>query len=286
MTKRFYTCIIVPDASQHLHKVRIPVPALYVLASVALMMFLGAIGLSFHYISMATRTADVEKLESENARLKIDNNQLRLSTTRLDKQVTALENEAEIINRALEADPVFRRISRSKGSVGGSRENVLTSSLNGNIDALRARLEDLDRQMSLLDEKTKRIRSTPTIWPLNGRIGSHYGGRLDPFTGDRETHVGVDIVAPRGTPIKAPADGVVRFAARQGQYGNLVVLEHPGGLTTRYGHLARFNVKPHSTVHKGQIIGYVGVTGRTTAPHLHYEVRLNDRPVNPLPYLR
>jgi murein DD-endopeptidase MepM/ murein hydrolase activator NlpD len=285
MAKRFYTCIIVPDASQQLHKLRIPVPAVYVLAAVAVFGLLGSIGLGFHYIGMATRTADVQKLEAENARLKVDNSQLRLSTTRLSRQVTALENEAENISRVLESDPLFRQISRSKGSIGGSTENILTSSL-GNIDDLRSRLDDLERQLSLLDVKTQKFRATPTIWPIEGRIGSHYGARLDPFTGDAETHVGVDIVAPRGTPIKAPADGIVLFAARQGQYGNLVVLEHPDGLTTRYGHLSRFNVLPRATVYKGDIIGFVGNTGRTTAPHLHYEVRLFDRPVNPRPYLR
>lgn len=285
MARRFYTCIIVPDASQQLHKLRIPVPAVYVLVSVAILGLLGSIGLGFHYVGMATRTADVHKLEAENARLKVDNSQLRLSTTKLSRQVTALENEAENINRVLEADPLFRRISRSKGSIGGSTENILTSSL-GNIEDLRSRLDDLERQLSLLDEKTKKIRSTPTIWPIEGRIGSHYGARLDPFTGDAETHIGVDIVAPKGTPIKAPADGIVLFAGRQGQYGNLVVLEHPDGLTTRYGHLLRFNVQAKATVYKGQIIGWVGATGRTTAPHLHYEVRLFDRPVNPHPYLR
>lgn len=285
MAKRFYTCIIVPDASQHLHKLRIPVPAVYVLACVAILGLLGSIGLGFHYVGMATRTADVHKLETENARLKVDNNQLRLSTTKLSRQVTALENEAENITRVLESDPLFRRISGSKGSIGGSTENILTSSLV-NIEDLRSRLDDLERQLSLLDEKTKKIRSTPTIWPIDGRIGSHYGARLDPFTGDAETHLGIDIVAPRGTPIKAPADGIVLFSGRQGQYGNLVVLEHPDGLTTRYGHLSRFNVEARTTVYKGQIIGWVGATGRTTAPHLHYEVRLFDRPVNPRPYLR
>ena len=285
MAKRFYTCIIVPDASKQLHKLRIPVPAVYVVAAVAAISFLGAVALGFHYIGMATRTADLQKLEAENARLKVDNNQLRLSTTKLNKQVTALEFEAENIARILDADPLLRRISRSKGSIGGSTVNILTSSLV-NIDDLRARLEDLERQLSMLDETTKKFRATPTIWPIEGNIGSHYGARLDPFTGDAETHLGIDIIASSGTPIKAPADGVVLFADRQGEYGNLIVLEHPDGLTTRFGHLSRFNVRPNATVQKGQVIGWVGATGRTTAPHLHYEVRLNDRPVNPRPYLR
>ena len=124
------------------------------------------------------------------------------------------------------------------------------------------------------------------MWPLQGPIASHYGGRLDPFTQDADIHLGIDIVAAKGTPIKATADGVVRVASRQSEYGNLIVLEHPNGFSTRYGHLFTFKVMPGQTVHKNDVIGYVGMTGRATGPHLHYEVRLNDKAVNPRPYLR
>jgi murein DD-endopeptidase MepM/ murein hydrolase activator NlpD len=293
MARKFYTCIIVPDASQQLHKIRIPVKGLYVLAVIGALSFFAAVGLGFNYIGMATRMSGYESLEAENARLKVDTRQLRLSTTKLGRQILKLEDEAESINKAFDSDPLFRRISRSTGSVGGAKADISTSELEGNlhssVDAIRSRMEDLETHLSLLSEKTRRIRSTPTMWPLNngiGSIGSHYGSRLDPFTRDAETHLGIDIVAPKGSPIKATADGVVRIAAREGQYGNLVVLKHPDGLSTRYAHLHKFTVKAGQTVKKGDIIGTVGMTGRTTGPHLHYEVRLNDRPVNPRPYLR
>jgi murein DD-endopeptidase MepM/ murein hydrolase activator NlpD len=290
MARKFYTCIIVPDASQQLHKIRIPVKGLYVLAAIGALSFFAAVGLGFNYIGMATRMSGYESLEAENAKLKVDTRQLRLSTTKLGKQILALEDKAASINKAFDSDPLFRRISRSTGSVGGAKADISTSELEGNlhssVDAIRSRMEDLTTHLSLLTEKTRRIRSTPTIWPLNGNIGSHYGSRLDPFTRDAETHLGIDLVAPKGTPIRATADGVVLLAAREGQYGNLVVIKHPDGLSTRYGHLSKFSVKAQETVTKGQIIGSVGMTGRTTGPHLHYEVRLNDRPVNPRPYLR
>jgi murein DD-endopeptidase MepM/ murein hydrolase activator NlpD len=290
MARKFYTCIIVPDASQQLHKIRIPVKGLYVLAAIGALSFFAAVGLGFNYIGMATRMSGYESLEAENAKLKVDTRQLRLSTTKLGKQILALEDKAASINKAFDSDPLFRRISRSTGSVGGAKADISTSELEGNlhssVDAIRSRMEDLTTHLSLLTEKTRRIRSTPTIWPLNGNIGSHYGSRLDPFTRDAETHLGIDLVAPKGTEIRATADGIVRVAAREGQYGNLVVLEHPDGLSTRYGHLHKFKVKAQETVKKGDVIGWVGMTGRTTGPHLHYEVRLNDRPVNPRPYLR
>ena len=289
MARKFYTCIIVPDASQQLHKLRIPIQALYILAGIGLLSFFVAVGLGFHYIGMAARMANFRTLEAENAKLKVDTRQLLLTTTRLEKQVAALESEAENITKAIQNDPLLRKIG-GVTPAGGPRADVSNTELGvpptGDVQALRVRLEDLDRQLRLLDTKTKRIRSSPTIWPLNGRIGSHFGPRLDPFTGGADRHYGIDISAPSGTPIRATADGVVMVSRRQGEYGNLVVLKHPNGYSTRYGHLSAFKVRENETVRKGDVIGYVGMTGRSTAPHLHYEVRLNDAPVNPKPYLR
>ena len=285
MARKFYTCIIVPDASQQLHKLRVPIQALYVVAGVGLLSFFVAVGLGFHYLGMASRMETLQSLEAENAKLKVDTRQLRLATTQLSRQVAALESEAEIITKAIQEDPLLRRLGGTPA--GGSTTNVPTSELEtGNLDALQARLDDLDKELDLLDAKTKHIRSTPTVWPLAGVIGSHYGNRLDPFTGDADVHLGVDIVAGKGTPVKATADGIVRVAQRRAQYGNLVVLEHPDGFTTRYGHLSGFKVTQGQTVRKNDVIGYVGMTGRATAPHLHYEVRLRDKAVNPRPYLR
>ena len=289
MARKFYTCIIVPDASQQLHKLRVPIQALYVLAGIGLLSFFVAVGLGFHYIGMASRLENLQSIEAENAKLKVDTQQLLLTTTQLTRQVEALESEAEIITRAIQDDPLLRKLGG--GPAGGSKIDVPTADLEANrddvsVDSLQVRLEDLDKELALLDARTKQFRSTPTIWPLNGRIGSHFGNRRDPFTGDADIHLGIDIVAEKGTPVKATADGVVRIAQRWGDYGNLVVLEHPKGFTTRYGHLSVFQVSQGARVHKNDIIGYVGMTGRATAPHLHYEVRLNDRPVNPRPYLR
>ena len=288
MARKFYTCIIVPDASQQLHKLRVPIQALYVLAGIGLLSFFVAVGLGFHYIGMASRVENLQTLEAENAKLKVDTQQLLLTTTQLSRQVAALETDAEIITRAIQDDPLLRKLGGSPA--GGATLNVPTSELEasreGGIDGLQLRLDDLDKELALLDSRTKRFRSTPTIWPLLGRIGSHFGNRLDPFTGDPDVHFGIDIVAEKGTPVKATADGIVRIAQRRSEYGNLVVLEHPNGFTTRYGHLSGFQVSEGARVHKNDVIGYVGMTGRATAPHLHYEVRLNDRAVNPRPYLR
>jgi murein DD-endopeptidase MepM/ murein hydrolase activator NlpD len=147
----------------------------------------------------------------------------------------------------------------------------------------------MEGHLSMLEQvavqRATRWRYLPDIWPVKGPITSHYGNRADPFNGDAEMHLGLDISAIYNAPIHAPADGVVIYTERKAAYGNLIVIDHGNGLTTRYGHLNRFLVKVNEKVKKGEVIGLVGTTGRTTAPHLHYEVRLNDRPMNPNSYL-
>jgi murein DD-endopeptidase MepM/ murein hydrolase activator NlpD len=290
MARRFYTCIIVPDASQKLHKLKVPVPVLYVLSAIGAVSFFVLVALAFNYIAMASRVADYSRLEAENTKLRIDTKQLQMSTSRLNNKIAALEDQTQKITQIFETDLVFRRLGKLP-TAGGSRENLSTADLVGNspqdsVDSLHARMRELENQLNLLDKRSEMIRSIPTTWPVQGRIGSHFGRRLDPFTGVPETHAGMDIVAPIGTPIKAPADGSVIYSERRGDYGNLIVLEHSNGITTRYGHLSRYNVRSGQTVKRGDIIGWVGLTGRTTAPHLHYEVRLYDRPENPNRYLR
>jgi murein DD-endopeptidase MepM/ murein hydrolase activator NlpD len=121
---------------------------------------------------------------------------------------------------------------------------------------------------------------------VEGQITGSFGERTDPFNGEGAFHTGVDIGAAVGQPVMAPADGVVTFADFMGGYGRAVMLDHGHGIATRYGHLSNYTVVPGQHVHRGDTIGYVGLSGRSTGPHLHYEVRINDTPVNPYKYLR
>ncbi|HEX8097169.1 MAG TPA: M23 family metallopeptidase, partial [Pyrinomonadaceae bacterium] len=128
--------------------------------------------------------------------------------------------------------------------------------------------------------------ATPSVWPVRGNLTDGFGGRYNPFGGySTEFHAGQDIATASGTPVAATADGKVIFAGWQNGYGQVVVVDHGGGLTTRYGHLSRIEAGEGRTVSRGEILGRVGSTGRSTGPHLHYEVRINDDPVNPLRYL-
>ena len=126
----------------------------------------------------------------------------------------------------------------------------------------------------------------PSIWPVYGRLESGVGGRRNPFTGrGHEYHEGQDIDAAWGTPVEAAAAGKVTIAGWQRGYGNVVYVDHGSGISTRYGHLSRISVSIGQSVETGDIIGLVGSTGRSTGPHLHYEVRINNQPVDPKPYL-
>jgi len=130
------------------------------------------------------------------------------------------------------------------------------------------------------------VADAPSMWPVEGRVTSSFGERQDPFNGEGAFHAGLDISAPSGTVVRATGDGVVDSAAVMNGYGREVILDHGHGVHTLYGHLSGMIVLAGQHVIRGQIIGYVGQTGRATSPHLHYEVRINNVPVNPHKYLR
>ena len=128
--------------------------------------------------------------------------------------------------------------------------------------------------------------NAPALWPVIGPITGAFGERIDPFNGEGAFHSGVDISCRYGEPVLATADGIVSYADFYNGYGRMIEIDHGGGVATRYGHLSGFAVTDGQTVRKGQVIGYVGLSGRSTGPHLHYEVRIHDTPVNPHRFLR
>ena len=143
-------------------------------------------------------------------------------------------------------------------------------------------------KLGLLRRSPARLWQTnvmPSVWPISGRLLSHFGNRTDPFTGEGAFHSGLDISAPTGTPVHAAADGVIRRAEWSGAYGKLVIIDHGNGYQTWYAHLSRYDVIPGQEVRRGQVLAYSGGTGRVTSPHLHYEVRREGSPIDPHRYL-
>lgn len=295
MARRFYTCIIIPDASTRLHKLKVPQRALQALAAIGAICLLVAGGLGFSYTKMAFNALDYRKVVAENADLKVKTTSFQISTSQLSSKISELESLSEKLSKVIENDPAFSQSRKlNVKPEGGTRGDITTSQLessdvNANLNILRNRTEGLESQYTLLnqliDKRLDAALVTPNIWPIHGPIGSPFGNRLDPFDSTTEAHLGLDIVASIGTPVKSSAAGIVKVAQREGDYGNLVVVDHGNGLTTRYGHLRGFAVHSGQAITKSQVIGWVGMTGRTTGPHLHYEVRMNDRPMNPRNYL-
>ena len=148
-------------------------------------------------------------------------------------------------------------------------------------------LEALDDSLTTLKTVTSIARSLPLHRPSpKASISSHFGSRVDPFNGRMAMHAGMDFRASRGTPVHAAGSGIVIEAGRKGGYGKIVEIRHANGYTTRYAHLSRILVKPGQKIEAEQMIGKVGSTGRSTGPHLHYEVRKHDKPVNPIGFLK
>jgi len=127
---------------------------------------------------------------------------------------------------------------------------------------------------------------TPSSWPVLGHITDSFGERLDPFSGEGAFHTGVDVASDYGAPVHATADGIITIAENHAGYGRLVVIDHGFGITTWYAHLSSFSAVPGARVKRGEVVGYTGISGRSTGPHVHYEVRMNNAPINPWRYMR
>jgi len=161
--------------------------------------------------------------------------------------------------------------------------------LRTKLDALSAEAARQEASLQELhayfEDQKSLLASMPSLWPARGWVTSDFGHRLDPFTADRVLHKGLDIAAAHGTPIMAPSDGTVIFSGMEGGYGKVLVVDHGYGVKTRYAHLSELAVRMGERVKRGQRIGALGNTGRSTGPHLHYEVRVNGVPENPRKFI-
>lgn len=169
------------------------------------------------------------------------------------------------------------------------REQEFFDSLNETLDVMRVEISkretSLTKLVDFLEEQRLVMLSTPTIWPVRGWVSSKFGFRTSPFSGRRVFHEGLDIAARYGLDVKATAKGIVVFAGDKAGYGNVVTIDHGYGYMTRYGHNSSLTVKVGDKVDKGDVIAKVGSTGRSTGPHVHYEVLVNGIPVNPLKFI-
>jgi murein DD-endopeptidase MepM/ murein hydrolase activator NlpD len=275
MKQEYFVVVLAHSLRGRLRRIHIPHQAVYVVLALALLGSVSVFGFVASYARMAWKVANYNALkrEADSLRLRYQNLQKEVSQT--NQQLASLELYASEVSVA------FGIKQKLQGPSDISAQGKLVPSFAESIqdyDFLRGA-----NAFSLLSSPARRfhpLSATPNIWPLRGRFLGGFGQRSDPFNGESEFHKGVDIGAPTGTPVHVTADGIVVFAGMMNGYGRLVVVEH-GGIQTFYAHLSKFLVHQGQEIRRDDLIGLVGTSGRVTAPHLHYEVHENGRPVNP-----
>jgi len=289
LRKRFYILFVASGEDGQLRKIPIPVHYLYVLVAGGAMAMASMTGIASSYLRMLFKVSSFDEVLAQKEELRDRYTRLELLAKERDIQVASLGSLASEVSSlyGLKTDPMLTPTSDAfqDAQVSSSLDRLYTlkdTALSG--AATNGILLGLTRNVTPAD--WLRANATPSLWPVEGPVTGSFGERIDPFNGEGAFHSGVDISASVGQPVIAPADGVVVLADFMGGYGRAIVLDHGLGITTRYGHLASFAVVAGQYVHRGDTIGYVGLSGRSTGPHLHYEVRINDTPVNPHKYLR
>ncbi|MDY0306238.1 MAG: M23 family metallopeptidase [Desulfovibrio aminophilus] len=241
-------------------------------------------------LELSERTLQEQKTQLLSLSQKITSLQKNLTRIRdFDSKLRVMINLDQDNAQAMTAKGGSVTTDFSKGYLPLHRHELLARKMHGFLEQLNvdAKLEEVRQQDVLLkiESNSGILLSTPSVWPTDGWVTSSFGNRKSPFTGQEEFHRGLDISAARGTPVYAPASGRVVAADKDGSNGLTMVLAHSPSLTTRYAHLQRFAVKAGDVVKRGDLIAYVGDTGRSTGPHLHYEVLLAGVPQNPLHYI-
>lgn len=307
MKNRSITLMIVPDAHAQVKRVQVRRDVVYV-GLLALLVVAALLGtLIVHYTYVVGEVMEARVLREENAALearlaeltsKIENVDARLAALqRYDAQLremTRLNDEARGLAMGpvgpqhgvggaptIDADPFAVPIAGDDPATRALRDALLDSRLAGLAYEANRQISSLSQLVDYFTAQEQLLASTPSVWPASGWVTSAFGIRHDPYTKERVMHLGVDVSAPEGTNVLAPARGVVVYAGPRGAYGNLVAIDHDNGIVTHYAHLQRVLVKVGDTVTRGQNIGKVGNTGRSTGPHLHYEVRVDGVPVDP-----
>lgn len=274
--------LVARNSEGELLKIPIPLHYLYVFIAGALIGMLTITGMAGSYVRMLLKAERFNQLRDEKDALKSRYSRLEQIAQENQLQAESLSSLAGEVSTlyGLKPDPVFQRDDPASASIEqfyALKNTAMSGAASIGIG------------MDMPDATTRdwvRMASAPILWPVDGRITSGFGERMDPFDREGAFHRGVDISSQIGTPVIAPADGVVRFADLMNGYGRAIVVDHGQGITTLYGHLSGFGVATGQIIHRGDTLGYVGQSGRSTGPHLHYEVRIFNTPVNPFKYLR
>jgi murein DD-endopeptidase MepM/ murein hydrolase activator NlpD len=279
MKQHYFVVVLAHSLHGRLRRIHIPHQALYLVLALSLFGTFSLFGMVSSYLRMTWKVSNYNSLRSEVDTLRNKYQVLQRENDQKQEQLASLQLMASEVSVAL---GLKRKL---EGADDIADEGPLVPSFKESIEEYNflksASFSRLHHEYARAWQKN----IVPSMWPVNGVLLSRFGERTDPFSGEGAIHAGVDISAPTGTPIHAAADGIVGRSEYYGGYGKLIVIDHGNGMSTRYGHLSRFNVVPGQEVRRGDIIAYSGSTGRATSPHLHFEVRMGGAAVNPHPYL-
>jgi murein DD-endopeptidase MepM/ murein hydrolase activator NlpD len=280
MKQEYFVVVLAHSLRGRLRRVHIPHQAVYITLALALLGCFSLFGFVASYARMAWKVANYNALRKEADQLRSRYQNLQKVVSQTNEQLASLEVFAN------EVQVAYGIKQKLEGPSDISSEGKLTPSFAESIADYN--YLQTANNLSMGSRVYRRLQpqdAQPSIWPVDGRLMGGFGNRTDPFSGEGAFHAGVDITAPIGTPIRATADGIVIFAEMENGYGRLIKVSHGNGVQTYYAHLSRFYVQAGQDVRRGEVIGAVGTSGRVTAPHLHYEVRLGGAPVNPYRFL-
>ena len=292
MNKKYCTFLIFPGAQGKLRKICLPFYIVHMLLAFSVVGIMTIAALANSYARMLLKVANYNSLRTEREALKTQNRSLESAVTTTNAKLDSLQSLASEVALTYGFGEARRpHFPEAALALATQTNSTLESSYRASLYAF-----NLIRNASFVPSRPSLglglvtnadlgRETVPWLWPVRGRITEGFGQRLDPFSGEGVFHSGVDISVPFGTQVEVSGDGIVLLAQFNAGYGNEIVVDHGNGITTKYGHLSKIFVVMGQEVKSRQVIGAVGMTGRTTGPHLHYEVLVNDTPVNPMKYL-
>ena len=293
------TLLYVPGASGTIRRFHVQRAWIRRGLAAAIVGLVAALALSVDYVQVRTQVTELDHLRNETReqreQLRAYADKMELVSEKL-ASISRLDRKLRVITNLDPSDPLplqgiggiegeLLEAHQLTGLTRDRRHQRMMEGLGRLAEAADSEEQSLGGLIDHLEDQTSRLVKTPSLAPTQGWVTSAFGYRSSPFTGNREFHRGIDIAARKGTPIVAPADGKVRFRGQRRHMGNTVVIRHGYGVETRYGHLSEILVKRGQQVKRGEAIALMGTTGRSTGPHLHYQVDVNGKAVNPRNYI-
>ena len=279
MKQDYFILVLAHSLHGRLQRVHIPHRIIYGVLLLAVFGAVSLFGFVSSYARMAFKVANYNALRSETETLRNRYQRLQTTVNQTNAQLASLQVLAQEVSLA------YGIKAKIEGPADISSEARLVPTFSESIEEYNFLRSSKFSRLSSSFTQRSQTNVLPAGWPISGRLMGGFGERQDPFSGEGAYHTGVDISAPIGTQVKVSADGRVKFAGMYAGYGRLIIVSHGNGYETYYAHLSKISVTEGQELRQGEYLGDVGMTGRSTGPHLHYEVRIGNSPVNPYRFL-